>query len=448
MADEIRATFGLPPTETVEFFRAKGTFPQSARWDDVWQEEHARAFTVAKIMDRQLLERVRASLDDVIANGGTFAEWKKGIIPELQQAGWWGRVDREELTGVDYPIFVGKRRLRTIFDTNLRMARAAGQWKRIQALKDVAPYLMYVAVKDDRTRPAHALWGGNATGRPIILPVDHPAWRIYFPPNGWLCRCNVIQLSEDDLTANGWRVTTDAELIRMGWMTEGGEIGGNPRPFRRANGSVERVPGSIDPGFAYNVGERHLSGLAPPPATGPIAEPHINVPDLPPLPAPREMPADTLLDEKATAQDAIDAFLAEFEGPTDGITTLATDVQGQPLVVSDSFFHRGGLAGDNTLKLRGRSRITAARLYAETLKEPDEIWYVWEEIKDRSGKSRWRLTRRYVASFSIDGEAHPIVVVVDTAPDGWKGVSAFRADKSSYLDKSQVRGGALAYRRK
>jgi uncharacterized protein with gpF-like domain len=58
----------------------------------MWQEEHARAFTVAKVANLDLLETIRASLDDVARNGGTFEQWQKDLVPELEKAGWWGRV--------------------------------------------------------------------------------------------------------------------------------------------------------------------------------------------------------------------------------------------------------------------------------------------------------------------------------------------------------------------
>ena len=44
----------LPPAEAVRLFRAKG-FKIGFAWQDVWQEEHARAFAVIKAMRLDLL---------------------------------------------------------------------------------------------------------------------------------------------------------------------------------------------------------------------------------------------------------------------------------------------------------------------------------------------------------------------------------------------------------
>jgi hypothetical protein len=116
------------------------------------------------------------------------------------------------------------------------MARAAALWDRIQASKATLPYLRYSAVMDGRTRPLHALWHGT------ILPVDHPWWLTHFPPNGWRCRCTVMQLN-------------DRMLARRGWTVSKTPPEGPVRPFWR-KGAREPVfvPAGIDPGFGYNAG--------------------------------------------------------------------------------------------------------------------------------------------------------------------------------------------------
>lgn len=234
---------GLPPTETVRAFEARDDLRQTVRWSEMWHEDHARAFTVAKVAKLDLLATIRRSLDDMLRNGGTFEQWKAAIQPELEKAGWWGRVADRSLTGTDAAITVGPRRLRTIYDTNLRVSRAAGQWSRIQELKGERPFLRYTAVMDARTRPEHRAWHGT------ILPVDDPWWDTHYPPCGWFCRCTVRQLSQRDLDRKGWAVTKSPPE-------------GPPRRFARADGQIVQVPAGIAPGFAYNPGKASMAAVA------------------------------------------------------------------------------------------------------------------------------------------------------------------------------------------
>lgn len=418
---EIRPAIGLPPNETVEFFRAKGEYPISRRWWDVWQEEHARAFTVAGITDRTVLEQTRASLDKVLAEGWTFEFWKSEILGDLRKA-----VDQ----GTAPLNIVTDARLATIYNTNLRMARAAGQWKRIGALKERAPFLMYSAVLDGRTRPLHRAWDGT------ILPVDHPWWDTHYPPCGWNCRCNVIQLSQRDLDRRGLRVSEPPD-------------DGPPTHFIRGDGIVETVPRGIDPGFAYNVGKAHMRGLVPIPAEGPISEALIASGDLPELPEPRTRSSSLLMPADAPYRSLIDAFIESFGTRNSAGAVTFNDVIGQPLIIDDSFFYRGGSKGEiETEKLIDSDRRTHIHLMAQGLKDPDEIWYVWDKVKTPDGGTRGRLTRRYVARFTIDGHTKPVVIVMDIGADGWKGVTAITGRAASYATSPSVRGGVLAYRRK
>lgn len=56
-------------------------------------------------------------------------------------------------------------------------------------------FLRYVTKRDDRVRDSHALldW--------VVKKVDDPFWAIYYPPNGWNCRCKVEKLESDYITA-------------------------------------------------------------------------------------------------------------------------------------------------------------------------------------------------------------------------------------------------------
>jgi len=414
----------LPPAEAIKHFEGKG-YKLGYSWQDTWQEEHARAFTVAKVMRYDILQDIRLAMDAAIRDGTTLDDFKKRLTPILQEKGWWGRaLVADPLTGEARNVQLGSpRRLGIIFDTNMRMSYAAGHWERIQRTKATRPYLMYVAILDDRTRPQHRAWNV------IILPVDHPFWDTHYPPNGWKCRCTVLQLSQRDLDNMGLAVSTDADI--EDFLSKTSEFRNN------RTGEITRVPEGIDPGFAYNVGKAHMKGVTPPPLDGPIGTPALNPPADLPMPQPRQAPASRLLPTDLSDDEYVARFLDEF-GATPATAKLFTDAIGEPLIISRALFERP----DGRLKVSKRGREEALLLMADTIKDPDEIWWTWEK-SPRSGD--YTLFRRYLARFVIEGREVPVFMLFDVAKDGWVGVTGFNPERTNYL--MNQRQGTLAYRR-
>lgn len=189
---------GKVPRAVKQYLEEKGLTP-SWDWDDVWQEEHAAAFTAAKAMGEDVLLALRNAVDTAIESGLPFSEFKKRLRDTLAELGWWGVQDVENpKTGEVERVELGTpRRLKTIYVTNARVARAVGQWQRIQSTKDARPYLLYELGPSERHRPEHEDWAGT------ILRVDDDRWGRMFPPNGWGCRCRVRQLSEREAEGKG-----------------------------------------------------------------------------------------------------------------------------------------------------------------------------------------------------------------------------------------------------
>jgi len=229
--------FDLPPDKALAFFRDKG-LATSFAWQDRWQQEHDAAFTVAKMMNFDLLRDTMAAVDKAIAEGHTFEMFRDNIEARLVEAGWWGKAEMvDPATGEMELVQLGSpRRLRTIYQTNMMTAYAAGQWQEIQDGKAAAPYLMYDAIDDDSTREEHADWDGT------VLPADDSWWSTHYPPNGWHCRCGVVQLSAADVEAMGMKVSENAPPLREREYV-------NPR-----TGEASMVPEGIDPGWAYAPG--------------------------------------------------------------------------------------------------------------------------------------------------------------------------------------------------
>lgn len=233
------ADFVFPPKEVLDWFKAKRLQP-GFDYRDVWQEEHANAFTVAKMLNADLLRDTRDMVTTAIEQGQTYREFAAALKPLLVKAGWWGvQTMADPLTGNNEPVQLGSEaRLRTIYRTNMRTARSAGQWQRIERTKRAMPYLLYQLGPAREHRLLHLSWAG------ICLPVDDPWWQTHMPPNGWGCHCGVRQVSKFEYS----------KLDASGNIKTEAPDDGSKRWVNKRTGEVETVPAGIDPGWDYNPG--------------------------------------------------------------------------------------------------------------------------------------------------------------------------------------------------
>jgi hypothetical protein len=251
-----------PAPEDLRYFREKKLKP-SFSYKDVWGEEHANAFTVAKSAGFDVLADVRAAVDAAIADGETFESFKAKLEPTLRAKGWWGRkVVIDPKTQEKIVAQLGSpRRLKVIYESNLRAARAAGQWERAQRTKRGLPYFLYGLGPSENHRPHHESKKG------LVLPVDHPFWDAWYPPNGWGCKCWLRQI-------------TRREAERLGGVSGDPDVE-NYEFFNGRRGTTEHIPVGIDPGWHTSPGKGRARFLAKElgerVAALPVAEQHQHV---------------------------------------------------------------------------------------------------------------------------------------------------------------------------
>ena len=176
------------PDSIAQWFRDKVIVP-SFDWAEVWAAEHQVAFTVAKMMELDLLADMHTAMADAIEQGISLDDFVHDMTPRLQKAGWWGK-------GRGSP-----SRLRLIYNTNLRTSLAAGQWDRIDETRESHPYLLYQLGPSRTHRPVHVGWHGT------LLPAGDPWWQSHFPPNGWGCRCWIRQVSVEETERKRWKAS-------------------------------------------------------------------------------------------------------------------------------------------------------------------------------------------------------------------------------------------------
>lgn len=89
--------------------------------------------------------------------------------------------------------------LRTEYDTAIASAQMASRWVEYERDADILPMLEYQTAGDERVRASHKVLNG------IVKPVNHSFWDTHYPPNGWGCRCDVVQ-------AYGAKETADEDI--------------------------------------------------------------------------------------------------------------------------------------------------------------------------------------------------------------------------------------------
>ena len=251
-----------------EHLQNKTLLPSFSHYD-VWLYEHSVGFTVAKMMDMDLLAETKSAVVSALENGTDFRDFKNRLKPYLMAKGWWGeQVMLDPVDGVAKTVQLGStRRLRVIFQTNLATAYAAGQWARIQENKQMFPYLKYIASIAEHKRQSHMTYYGK------IWAADDPIWQSIFPPNGYGCQCTVRQLTKkqalrernEDINRQPERFTEQQKINAQNGVLDDGTDDiqwvdfTNPR-----TGQTVKIPFDVTPTFAHNHAARldNLQDLA------------------------------------------------------------------------------------------------------------------------------------------------------------------------------------------
>lgn len=231
----------VAPEDAIAAFLNRRLLQLSFSWQDVWQEEHTKAFTVSRLAETDLLDFMRVEIERALEAGTSLEDWSATVQERLEQAGWWGRTEvTDPVTGEQVATTFNPTRLQLIFEVNTRQAYAAGRWARIERNKARFPFVTYRTMGDEMVRASHRPWDG------VVLPVDDPWWDTHYPPCGWRCRCTAFAIDErgiEKLIKAGLPVKREAPPTDWVEFTN------------KRTGEVSKVPRGVDPGFGYNPGK-------------------------------------------------------------------------------------------------------------------------------------------------------------------------------------------------
>lgn len=149
--------------------------------------------------------------------------------------------------------------LQTEYDTCIATATQSARWQEFKAQKDMFPFLRYQTAGDDSVRDEHRILDG------VTKRVDDPFWKTYYPPNGWNCRCEAIQVPDDDVQET---VNYKAPVVAPMFRTNCGETGlifpkGHPYFSGVPNAEIRKAIAYLPPENGYidthiQVGSRNV----------------------------------------------------------------------------------------------------------------------------------------------------------------------------------------------
>lgn len=195
--------FKSPPQDAIRYLEQK--FPKASwAYTDLLDNAHDRAFVVAKMMDVDLATTVQRSIIDAMQEGKGYKAWAKDIDKVLAKSGWYdGQINVDAQGNAKKVVTGGQHRLETIYRTNVAAAYEAGRQQVIFNDRDDDPfgYVMYSAIMDNRTRPTHKALHGK------VMEKSDPAWSSISPPNGYNCRCTIVELTQGQIDRYGYKVS-------------------------------------------------------------------------------------------------------------------------------------------------------------------------------------------------------------------------------------------------
>jgi SPP1 gp7 family putative phage head morphogenesis protein len=174
-------------------FRQKG-----AQLDiDILTSDEAQAFinTHASVLDSAFTKtdmsetmRRRLKRSDYIFSGmKTFHELNEAFPSLLDENGERKPFERflNDVQSIDKTY--NQNYLRAEYNFAQSSAQMAAKWEGF--MEDGDRYnLQYRTAGDDKVRPQHAALNG------VTLPPSDSFWEEFYPPNGWNCRCTVVQV--------------------------------------------------------------------------------------------------------------------------------------------------------------------------------------------------------------------------------------------------------------
>lgn len=160
------------------------------------------AFSVAGYTELEILNQFLEELKKAVEEGTTKEQFRESMNLFLEEQGYDG------LT----PYHADR-----IFRQNMLTAYSVGHYQQMTDpdVLERRKYWQYQTAGDGHVRDSHAAMDGR------VFPADSPVWDVWYPPNGFGCRCSVVSRTERQIQRMGLKVE---ETIPNAYNMDSGEI--------------------------------------------------------------------------------------------------------------------------------------------------------------------------------------------------------------------------------
>lgn len=181
-----------------EFLSSKEAVPMEV-YKELEKKSKDRAFSVSHYASAEVLNQFLRELVNAVEDGTTYDTFLENMNTFLERNGYTA---------------VNPWHASVIFETNVQTAYNAGHYETMQKAKKYRPYWQYKTAGDGRVRETHAAMQDK------VYAADDPIWNVWYPPNGYRCRCTVVSLTEAQVRRMGLEVSTKPPTS----LTEYGDI--------------------------------------------------------------------------------------------------------------------------------------------------------------------------------------------------------------------------------
>ena len=173
--------------EAVAFLKGKKALTPD-EYKKLGDECRAKAFTAAGYTELEVLQKFLDELSNAVSEGKTKREFKDEMNSFLERNGYKA---------------LKPFRADVIFRTNILTAYNAGHYKSMTEAKRLRPFWQYITAGDGEVRESHRAMEGK------VYAADDPIWNVWYPPNGFGCRCSVVSLTKAQAERQGIHVSSE-----------------------------------------------------------------------------------------------------------------------------------------------------------------------------------------------------------------------------------------------